>query len=339
MQNGGGAETPGWLKAALGCAIGCGVFCLLGFVAAGVAGWWMVSPGKQRSTLAVASPDAAGTFQVGDLGADPGVTALLDHAIRESQRQGRQGLPPWMRQLQQAGAAGASPSTGLRMLLPRQATFSIEEVAGGRDPAVVAAFNPRGLTRLFRTLMPDEAVSGTHRGQELVSFASDSWAAFVDGTVLVASEEAALRGAIDRLLDGAGAPAPPAPDLGAPVRGWDLAGAVDDRGDMLGELLYGEPRPTPGLERAILGVDVASRDLAAGRVVVECADPDAQAVALQALEARAAGFADELAEAGLELRSAARADGRRAVLDWEVHGLAAATSDWIARSSGGGPGS
>ena len=336
MRQEGGAETPGWLKAALGCAIGCGVLCLLLFVAAGVAGWWIVSPGKQRSTLAVASPAAAGTFQVGDLGADPGVTALLDHAIRESQRQGQQGLPPWMRQLQQAGAAGTSPSTGLRMLLPRQATFAIEEGEGGGDPALVAAFNPRGLTRLFRTLMPDDAVSGTHRAHELVRFASDSWAALVDGTVLVASGEEALRGAIDRLLDGDGAPAAPAPDLGTPVRGWDLSGAVDDRGDMLAELLYGETRETPGFERALLGVDVASRDLAAGRVVVECADRDAQAVALQALEARAAGFATQLAEAGLELRAAVRGEGERAVLDWEVHGLAAATSDWIARNAAGG---
>ena len=323
------------MKAALGCAIGCGVLVLLAFVGAGVAGWWVVSPGKQRSTLAVASPEAAGRFQVGDLGADPGVTALLDHAIRESQRQHQAGLPPWMRHLQQAGAAGASPSTGLRMLLPRQATFSIEQAPGGGEPAVVAAFNPRGLTRLFRSMMPDEAVAGTHREREIVRFAGDSWASFVDGTVLVSSEEAALRGAIDRLLDGDGAPPAPAPDLGAPARGWDLAGAVDDRGDMLAQVVYGEQRETPGLERALLGIDVTSRDLAAGRVVVECRDRDAQAVALQALEARAAGFAAELAPMGLELRSAVRSEGDRAVLDWEVHGLAAATSAWIARNAAG----
>jgi hypothetical protein len=104
---------------------------------------------------------------------------------------------------------------------------------------------------------------------------------------------------------------------------------------MLAELLYGESRETPGMRRALLGVDVASRDLAAGRVVVECADRDAQAVALHALEARAAGIAAELAESGLELRSAVRTDRGRAVLDWEVHGLAAATSAWIARNVAG----
>ena len=323
------------MKAALGCAIGCGALVVLSVVGAAVAGWWWVSPGKQRSTVAVAAPDAAGAFQVGDLGADPGFTALLDHALRESQRQQQGDLPPWMRQLQQAGAAGTSPSVGLRMLLPRQATFAIEEPVDGGEPALVVAFNPRGLTRVFRTFMPDEAVAGTHRGHELVSFAGDSYAALVDGTVLMANEEGALRAGIDRLLDGEAAPPSPPPDLGAPARGWDLAGAVDDRGGMLAELLYGESRETPGLRRALLGLDVASRDLATGRVVVECADRDAQAAALHALEARAAALAAELAGSGLELRSAVRADRGRAVLDLEVHGLAAATSAWIARNSAG----
>jgi hypothetical protein len=322
------------MKAALGCAIGCGVFALLAVVGGGIAAWWVVSPGKQRSTLAVASPAAAGTFQVGDLGADDGVTALLDHVIRESQRQQQRGAPPWLRQLQQAGSYSGSPSTGLRMLLPRQATLAIEPPVDGEDPAWIVAFNPRGLTRVFRTLMPSQTAVGTHRGHELLSFGVDSFGAIVDGTVLVSNEEAALRGAIDRLLAGEATPPPPPPDLGTPVRGWDLAGTVDNRSGLLGELLYGESReaPVPGVVRALVGVDAASRDLAAGRVVVVCSDGDAVAVALEALRARAAERAEALAANGLDLRSAVRSDGERAVLDWEIHGLAGATSRWVAEN-------
>jgi hypothetical protein len=316
------------MKVTLGCAIGCGAFTLLAVVGGGIAAWWWVTPGKQRTTLAIASREATGAFQVGDLGADPGVTALLDHVLLETQRQQQQGMPPWMRQLQRAN--GGSPSTGLRMLLPRQATFTLEQPGAAGEAPWIVAFNPRGLTRLFHTFLPDEAVTGTHRGYELVSFATDSHAALVDGTILVSSDEAALRAGIDRLLDGEAVPPPPPPDLGTPVRGWDLAGTVDNRQGTLSALLFDGRTEVPGVERALVGLDVASRDLAAGRVVVECSDRDAVALAVEALHRRAGERAAALAGQQLELRSAVRTEGNRAVLDWEVHGLAAAASRWLA---------
>jgi hypothetical protein len=329
------------MKAALGCAIGCGAFALLAVIGGAIAAWWWVTPGKQRPTLAIASREAAGAFQVGDLGADPGVTALLDHVLLETQRRQQQGMPPWMRQLQRAN--GGSPSTGLRMLLPRQATFALEPSGQGDVAAWILALNPRGLTRLFHTFLPDGAVTGTHRGYELVSFGSGSHASLVDGTILVSNDEATLRAGIDRLLEGEAVPPPPPPDLGAPVRGWDLAGTVDNRGGTLDALLFdGGEVPggeVPGIERALVGLDVASRDLAAGRVVVECSDRDAVALAVEALRRRAAERAATLSEQQLELRSAVRTEGSRAVLDWEVRGVAAAASRWLALNVENQPGS
>jgi hypothetical protein len=316
------------MKAAVGCAIGCGVLLLVGVVAMGVGGWWALSPGRQHPTTAIVSPNAEGAFEVGDLGKDPGFTALLDHFVRETQRQQQQGLPPWMRQLQQAGQAGSSPSAGLRMMLPRQATFSLEEPADGGEPAVLVAVNPRGLTRLLRTLLPDEAISGEHRGQRLMSFSDDGYGALVDGTFLFASEEPALRGGIDRLLDRGAAPPPRPVELGAPARAWDLTGTVDNARGTLAELLLGYRRQVPGLRRALVGVDLADRDLMTGRVVVECSGAEVTEAAIAGLEAQVAEQAAELAEKGLELRSAVRRDPRGAVLDWELHGLAAAVTRW-----------
>jgi hypothetical protein len=325
-------QSPGWMKAAVGCAIGCGVVVLLGVVAVGVGGWWALSPGRQHPTNAIASPTAEGAFQVGDLGKDPGFTALLDHFVRETQRQQQQGLPPWMRQLQQAGQAGSSPSAGLRMMLPRQATFSLEEPADGGEPALLVAVNPRGLTRLLRTMLPDDAIHDEHRGQRLMRFSDDGYGALVDGTFLFASEEPALRGGIDRLLDRSGSPPPDPVELGAPSRAWDLTGTVDNSRGTLAEVLLGERREVPGMRRALVGVDLADRDLMTGRVVVECSGPEAAEAAIAGLAALVEKHGAELAEHGLELRSVGRRDPRGAVLDWELHGFAAAVTHWAAEA-------
>ncbi|HET9767853.1 MAG TPA: hypothetical protein VFS60_13440, partial [Thermoanaerobaculia bacterium] len=92
------AGMSGCQKTAIGCAIGCGGLIVLAFVAGGIGSWWMMRPGQQRTTAAVVSPEATGAFAVVDLGADPGVTALLDRVIRESQRQQQRGAPEWVRQ-------------------------------------------------------------------------------------------------------------------------------------------------------------------------------------------------------------------------------------------------
>jgi hypothetical protein len=324
--------TSGWVKAAIGCALGCGVLVLVGAVVSGLGAWWALTPGKQHPTTAVASPAAEGVFQVGDLGDDPGFTALLDHFVRETQRSQQQGMPPWMRQLQQYGQAGSSPSAGFRMMLPRQATFALEESDTGDEPAVVVALNPRGLTRMLRAMLPDDAVHGTHRGAELMRFSDDGYGALVDGTFLFASEELALRGAIDRLHDRSAAPPPPPADLGAPARDWDLTGSVANRHGTLAEMLLGEERQVPGLHRALVGLDLADRDLLAGRVVVECSGPEATEAAVAGLEAKVAELATRLADDGLVVRRAVRRDPRGVVLDLEVHGLADATTRWVAEA-------
>ncbi len=325
----------GCQKTLLGCAIGCGGLLVLAVIGGAVASWWLVRPGAQHPTAAVVSPAASGSFNVGDLGADRGVTALLDRFVRESQRQQQADMPPWIRQLQQLGAAQSSPSVGFRMLLPRQATVSLEpSTEGSNDPAVVAAINPRGLTRLLPTVLAvSHQVDGAYRGKEILRLGDHAWGALIDGTLVVASEEEALHGGIDRMLDGGAAPPPQPADLGLPSQPWDVTGTVDETDRELARALWGDAEEAPaGVRRAMLGVDVATSDTTNGRVVVDCDSPAAASAAALALDRRAAERAERLARHGLALRATSHVDGKRAVLDWNITGVDAALALWVADS-------
>jgi hypothetical protein len=323
----------GCQKALLGLAIGCGVLVLLGVIGGGITTWWFVRPGNQRPTEAVVSRQATGAFTVGDLGADPGVSALLDSFLLETQRQQQRDMPPWLRQMQQMGQAGSSPSAGLRMFLPRKATVSLEPSTTGSDqPAVVVALNPRGLTRLIDTIMSrGDSVEGEHRGHEVLRVGAGAWASVLEGTILIASEEPALRAGIDRMLAGGGAvAAAPAPDLGLPKRPWDLSGIVEGDDDELAHVLWGDEPPPQGVTQAHFGFDVATRDTAVGRVVVDCESPAVAEAAALALDRRALERSASLAGRGLALRATSRIDGSRAVLDWDLSGIDTALAGWIA---------
>jgi hypothetical protein len=332
--------SSGCGKWAIGCAIGCGAVVLLAVIAAGVGSWWMVRPGKQHATAAVVSPQASGAFAVGDLGSDPGVTALLDNFMREAQRQQNRDAPEWVRQMQQMSAASGSPTTGFRMFLPRQATVSLEPSTEGRDgPAVVAALNPRGFTRMLHFFLArGDTLAGKHRGHDVLRLSDDAWGSLVGGTLLVSNEEQALHRGIDRFLDGPAAAAPAPVNLGLPSRPWDLTGSIDERDEGFARVLWGDEPAPIGVRRAALGVDVATSDRTSGRVALDCESAEAAAAALVALDRRVAERAQRLAERGMQLRAASRVEGSRAVVDWEVTGVDAAMSAWLATSEHGASG-
>jgi hypothetical protein len=327
--------TSGWMKLAVGCAVGCGVVIVVALLAGGLGGWGLVAPGEQRRTAAVTSPASSGSFQVGDLGGDPGVIAVFDRLILESQRQQQQDMPPWLAGLQRAGAGGASPSTGIRMMLPREATVSFEPSATGGDPEVVVAVNARGLTRLLDMMLTDGVV-GSHRGHEIARIDDDGWGAFAGGTFLFATEEAALRAAIDRLEDQGTVAATPArsADLGSPHRGWDVTGFVSNDDGAVEGLLWEDGGAPPGILETSFGVDLETGDRAAGRVVADC---ESEAAAMRALHDRMLGEARDLDARGLELLAGVRTEGKRAFLDWQVDGIAGAVAAWVASNGAAGP--
>ncbi|HEV8630947.1 MAG TPA: hypothetical protein VGV61_11565, partial [Thermoanaerobaculia bacterium] len=258
--------------------------------------------------------------------------ALLDRFLRETQKMQQRDMPPWVRSLQQSGAAG-SPSAGLRMMLPRQATVAVVLPGKDGEAGFVAAINPRGMTRLLYTILDRQQTrAGRYRGRDLLQLGAASWAALLDGTFLVASDEATLRRGMDRLLAGATTPPPPPPNLGAPARAWDLTGIIGGGDRRLEELLWGEGLSPRGAGQAAIGVDVATSDLTAGRIAVDCDSPAAAADAAVALQQRAGERAQRLAERGLVLRATSRVDGARAVLDWELSGVEEALATWVASS-------
>ncbi|HVS15587.1 MAG TPA: hypothetical protein VMV46_16805 [Thermoanaerobaculia bacterium] len=326
-----GSGTPGCVKLFLGCALGCGALALIACLIGALFAWWLVRPGKQYPTAAVVPPDVAGAFHVGDLGADPGVVALLDHLLREMRRQDGS-RPDWYRDLEPMRWAGGSPSAGLRLLLPREATLSLDAVAG-EEPALVAALNPRGLVRVLRMIVrasADESRIRRHRGHQIVPFEEGGGMALVDGTVLLTDREQSLESAIDRLLDGGSdrAIATDAAPAGGP---WDLSGAVSDRG-AVGDLLAGaggDVRPFAGAHRAALGFDVVSHQTLRGAVVVDCDARDAAVRVAQGLRERMADRASALAAAGGELRGAVRAMGSRVEVEWQAQGIDHALVEWL----------
>ena len=68
-------------------------------------------------------------------------------------------------------------------------------------------------------------------------------------------------------------------------------------------------------------------------VVVDCDSPEAASAAALALDRRAAERASELAKEGLALRASSHVDGTRAVLDWDLTGMDAAMTIWMAKNS------
>lgn len=327
------SSASGWTRLVVGCAVGCAIVAVIAVVAAGAGLWWFVAPAEQQRTAAVVSPASAGSFHVGDLGADPGVTALFDRVLFEAQRQQQTGMPPWMAELQRAGAAGSSPSTGFRMLLPREATISLETTAAAAEPAIVLALNPRGLTRLIGMMLAG-SVASTHAGHQLARLDDDGWAALVGGTFLFATEEEALRTAVDRVLAHGAVTAAPPVDLATPARTWDLTGVVDNADGEVERLLWDPGAAPAGIRRASFGLDLETADRLSGRLVADCGSPAEAAAVLRALHARLIDHARDIHADGLELLAGVRTDGSRAVVDWEVHGLAAAATAWI-RDSGG----
>jgi hypothetical protein len=327
------------MKAAIGCAFGCGALALILFVAGGAGVWWLVAPGEQSRTAAIVSPAANGTFHVADLGSDPGTIALLDRFVLEAQRQQQeqQNMPAWLAGMQRAGAAQSSPSAGFRLLLPREATITLEPSAEAEDGyAIVAALNPRGMTQLLRLMLGSSEETRRYRSHELTRVDTDGWATVAGGTFLFATELDALKLALDRLEERGSVATGPPVVLGAPERAWDVTGAVDNDNGAVDEFLWDGVAPPAGLERATFGVDLATADVMTGRLLADCASPAHADAMLRALHAKLAEEARELAAKDLELRAAFRTEGARAVLDWEVSGLAGAVSRWIATAGQGG---
>lgn len=254
------AKAGPWLKALLGCAIGCGALALLAVLAAGAGFWWLVSPGEQVATEGIAGGESLAVVHFAGLNDDPGVRELLTGAWWEMQRAAdrrrAEESPEALRWLEEMGRAQSNPS-GLAMWIPRELTVAVERGADGA-PAYLVAVNLASFPRLIRTLVRQVARSAEgevarerHRGYEIEVLGPGGALSFAGSTLLFASEPELMRRALDRLEDG---PEPGSMTaLAAAGTGddrWDVRGALLDLDGGLGDLLAGllppAADPSPG---------------------------------------------------------------------------------------------
>ena len=316
-----GVKIPG---CALGCAAVIGVVLLL----AGAVLWWFVGAGTQHPTEAAAGPESTGSYRLGDLGADEEARAALEAVVREIQRRSPpdpgDDLPSWVPVDDPEAMAGL-----VAKVLPREGTLAFERVPGGDEQAFVLAVNLRGFTRPLRKIFEGEdARAETYRGTAVVKEANgDTSAAMVDGTLVLSDDQAALRAAIDRLLDGDSQPVAsrleilePAPggallSGGTSFEAGELARMLRDEAGAQSEPLPVDPARLEGVRRLELVVDGVDPRAIRFRLGVAGDSADSAEEAARAIDEL---LRDELASATYE--ATARTSGAATVLDVELTG-------------------
>ncbi len=250
--------------------IGCGGLALLAVLAMVGGCMWMASPGEQIDTDHITGPESLGSAELGDMIEDEGMQKLLETVIQELDEQDRKNLPAWFpRQKRSVSDFGA--------VLPTSITFTLEDLPGNEDPAIVAAINFRGWVRPFKfaieQMTESEEGAQSYRGNRILAMGDRAFASFQKGTLLVASTLPALQLVLDRLLDGTTTGARPLPDDALPTGEWDATGgmrndngrldallaSLDDSGEA--EALYLGDDATLGF-----GLDVVDADRARGSV-------------------------------------------------------------------------
>lgn len=319
-------------KGAAGCVLGCGGLVVLTALIVVGAAWWLIRPGTQHPTTAVAGPDSTGAFRVGDLAEDPGAREALEEILvavneRSPSTLRTEDRPFWLRDERDPRGA----ATIVRMLLPREGTLSFEPVAGREEPAAVLALNLRGMTKLVRALVEaDRDTAEVYRGVTLArSEEGEAVFAMVDGTLLIAGDPTVTKTAIDRLLDGATRGVERRLRvLGEPEGPSLFLGSVDTEGGLLARSLETEaeeqdsepsvdPRSLETVDRLEISVDSLSGDAILARVgLATRSGPEAE----EAAAAMAELLKAEMAPATVATRSEIR--GGDATLHLEI-------TDWV----------
>lgn len=311
-----------------GCVLGCAA--VIGVVLLIVAGylWWLLAPGEQHPTEAVAGPESTGAYQIRDLGEHEGARQALEEVVREVQRRSASGphdpSPAWVPR-DAATLAGA-----IAKMMPREGTLAFERVAGSDEPAAVLALNLRGFTRPLRMMLenPDNRPQ-TYRGMPVVSPDEGKLhVAMVDGTLVMSDHPGALRAAIDRLLDGTGRSVASRLELLGPPPETEpiLSGSTRFEPGELSEMLRHEegergeappvdPERLRGVERIELVVDDLDPRAIRFRVGVGAATPDQARRAAAALDEL---LRDELATA--TYNATASTTGTTSVIDVRLTG-------------------
>ncbi|MEM7350984.1 MAG: hypothetical protein AAF657_09280 [Acidobacteriota bacterium] len=344
----------GFDKLLIGCGLGCAALILIGVLGFTFATMWLVTPGKQSATEFVADQESVGAVRLHSLAADPGAQALITRVLERLQEanreQQREQLPPSLGWISDMQAQQADPS-GFNMFFPKDMTVAFEAAgsgegaSSGQEVHYVAAFNPRVMVRMFKTMFGfigradnNEQMRSTHRGHPIYRLEDDVILAFVGSTVMVSDAEQVMERAIDRFETGQVAGAEPGGRFDfaiTPAGDWDIEGALSNEAGLAAGFLEGITRPGPAsldfegdvalpeTERLHLGFgfDIVSADELAGQTVLECGDRQAAARWLEALERRYEDLRAEAEDRGLDYEITARVEGSRVLTELRLNGI------------------
>jgi hypothetical protein len=240
---------------------------------------------------AVVGTNAVAMVHLTDCTEDPGVIELSERLAamaRDFQRRNLASrLPEGLRGLSEVAALSRGnwdPS-----YLP-EVVVAADGLAPSNEVFVVGASLdglPKVFSLPFRVALRNAGKSGgavSYRGQSMMH-SGDGVVMFMDATLLFATDLDGMRGAVDRVLDGA--PPTRLRELVSPsyAEQWDLYGIVQNRGNVLGDLLADWRRdraekgadplalvPLAQIEDGWIGVDVVSADRIRAELVMNCSD-------------------------------------------------------------------
>jgi hypothetical protein len=325
-------------KVLVGCAMLFGLF-LLASLGGGVYGtWWMFGPGRQSPTAVVVGPRSAGYVRLERAVTDPGIRALFHKVIRETEKaqDARAPVPPPLEYVRSLGRAYRQ----FDVLLPREATVSLEPVEGREQPQTVGAANFGRFVRPMAFAMERAASANArvveHRGHEVISARGGFGFCFAGGTFLFA-QRSSLRGVIDDIESGR-----PVAALPPPLEGdWDVHGALRDPlaaraflAWLLGPADVSSLEPVlAGLDGVRFGGDVETADRVDASLALDYADSMAAFEARSALDAALAARQAQATAEGLEMTTAALTRERSIVVVADARGVEQALARWIAAAS------
>lgn len=337
-----------WLEKLLfGCALGCGGLLITFLIAASIGTYWFITPGEQVATANIVGEESVGLVRITELADDPGIEALLGNVLERvdqlNRRQQQRTLPEsmqWITQFQRTAKA-----SDFHKFLPKDATLILEQAstgeAGDSEPELVLAANFRTMVRPLKALLSlinrsegQANLSSEYRGHDIHHFSADGIASFVGSTLLIASSEAALHKAIDR-VEGAAPSSANRFSQEVPAGHWDADGVIDDNGAalvLLSKLLGDENLELPPGSSELdlrFGFDVVSADEIEARAFLDCADADQASAWLAELEGRIPALQEQASERGLTLNTEIEVQGSRVIADVHILGLKEAINQFV----------
>lgn len=239
------------------CGLGCLVSLTLFIALAVGAYFWAVTPGPQIPGDSLVGEETVGVAYLSGLHDDEAFASTVRDALRLLQefnrRQARQSDVPfflrWMT-MRRRSVEDRDVEKAIRDV-PRDVAVLFEQPPGSADPQIVVVANLNRYPRVLHLVYSVAALfQGSERfgGYRILSLGpqNSQGVVFLEDTLLWAQDKRALRAVLARhLASQTSVPTPVSDALRLRNEDWNLFGAVDNRGNLLGWLSKHESKSVP----------------------------------------------------------------------------------------------